>query len=184
MLEETQKDKADAAPIGTQGGTAPLGEFWDPASFTRDADPNQVRRYREAELTHGRVAMLGALGFLVQEKFSPLFGGNIDGPAVYHFQEISKIAPSFWYPVFLAIAIAEVGRAKLGWEDPVSGSLWGLKPSYEPGNLGFDPLGLYPKDASSAVQMKNKELNNGRLAMIALAGFIAQELVTGEELLN
>jgi hypothetical protein len=30
--------------------------------------------------------------------------------------------------------------------------------------------------------MQNRELNNGRLAMIAAAGMIAQELVTGEKL--
>jgi hypothetical protein len=31
--------------------------------------------------------------------------------------------------------------------------------------------------------MQNKELNNGRLAMIATAGMIAQELVNGEKIL-
>ena len=35
--------------------------------------------YREAEVTHGRVAMLAALGFVVGEKFNPLFGGSITG---------------------------------------------------------------------------------------------------------
>ena len=30
--------------------------------------------------------------------------------------------------------------------------------------------------------MQNKELNNGRLAMIAVAGMTAQELVTGDKL--
>jgi hypothetical protein len=30
--------------------------------------------------------------------------------------------------------------------------------------------------------MQNKELNNGRLAMIAAAGMIVQELATGEKL--
>jgi len=30
--------------------------------------------------------------------------------------------------------------------------------------------------------MQNKELNNGRLAMLAAAGMIAQELATGKKL--
>uniref|UniRef100_A0A6U3EZD6 Uncharacterized protein n=1 Tax=Lotharella globosa TaxID=91324 RepID=A0A6U3EZD6_9EUKA len=185
MLEETMADKASQSPFGTVGGTAPMGEFWDPASFTKEADVNSVKRYREAELTHGRVAMLGALGFLLQESFHPLFGGKIDGPAVYHFQEISKVAPNFWYPVFLAIAVAEVGRARYGWEDPTSGSLFGLRDGYEPGNLGFDPLGLYPKaNDKASVDMKNKELNNGRLAMLGLSGMIVQELLNGKPILE
>jgi len=185
MLEETQADRAAQSPIGSIGGTAPMGEFWDPASFTREADTNSVKRYREAELTHGRVAMLGALGFLLQESFHPLFGGNIDGPAVYHFQEISRVAPNFWYPVFLAIAVAEVARARIGWEDPTSGSLFGLRDGYEPGNLGFDPLGMMPKnDEQASIDMKNKELNNGRLAMLGLSGMIVQELLNGKPILE
>jgi len=53
---------------------------------------------------------------------------------------------------------------------------------HEPGNLGFDPLGLKPTNEKELVAMKTKELNNGRLAMIAAAGMIAQELATGQKL--
>merc|ERR1719393_130866 len=41
----------------------------------------EVYRLREAELAHGRVSMLASLGFLVQEKFHPLFSGD-GGPAI------------------------------------------------------------------------------------------------------
>jgi hypothetical protein len=37
-----------------------------------------------------------------------------------------------------------------------------------PGNFGFDPLNLYPKDAAKQTEMQVKELKNGRLAMIAV----------------
>merc|ERR1719329_1505868 len=53
----------------TAGGTAPFGKFWDPAGFTKQISNNEVRRYREAEITHSRLAMLGVLGFLTQEAF-------------------------------------------------------------------------------------------------------------------
>lgn len=50
------------------------------------------------------------------------------------------------------------------------------------GNLGFDPLGLAPKDDPAAwKEIQTKELNNGRLAMIAIAAFTAEELVSHQE---
>merc|ERR1719174_2742567 len=54
---------------------------WDPAGFLEGKSELEVNRYREAEITHGRVGMLAALGFLVQEKFHPLFSGD-GGPAI------------------------------------------------------------------------------------------------------
>eukprot|EP00970_Alexandrium_tamarense_P010408 scaffold2107_cov192-Alexandrium_tamarense.AAC.35 len=51
-----------------------------------------------------------------------------------------------------------------------------------PGDVGFDPLGLKPKDADEFATMATKELQNGRLAMLGAAGMIAQELTNGEEI--
>ena len=50
------------------------------------------------------------------------------------------------------------------------------------GDYGFDPLGLKPTDATELAEMQTKELNNGRLAMIAIAGMVVQEGVTGSTL--
>ena len=52
------------------------------------------------------------------------------------------------------------------------------------GNLGFDPLGLTPKDSKDFDLMRTKEINNGRLAMIGIAGIVAQELITSEKVFN
>merc|ERR1719498_2058291 len=59
---------------GLPGAIAPAGEF-DPANLLDGASQETVYRWREAELTHGRVGMLASLGFLVQENFHPLFDG-------------------------------------------------------------------------------------------------------------
>jgi len=54
-----------------------------------------------------------------------------------------------------------------------------LKDGKEGGNYGFDPLSLMPKNADAAEKRKNQELNNGRLAMLAALGVLAEEAKTG-----
>merc|ERR1719207_251230 len=74
-----------------------------------------------------------------------------------------------------------LGGSELNW-DP-AGCLEGkaepaLRPGYVPGQIGFDPLGLAPEDPAEFAIMQEKELAHARLAMIAAAGFLAQEAVT------
>ena len=79
-----------------------------------------------------------------------------------------------------AIFFSEFARARTGWVDPDI-EIRTLKENYLPGDLGFDPLGMKPKDEKGFLAMQNKELNNGRLAMIAIAGMTADELVSGNQ---
>ena len=55
-------------------------------------------------------------------------------------------------------------------------------PSQVPGDFGWDPMDMYPTDPAGRIEMQTKELNNGRVAMIAMAGMVAQELATGAKL--
>merc|ERR1719408_44756 len=87
------------------GVTAPLG-FFDPLGFSTDCDEGKLLFYREVELKHGRVAMLAALGLVVGEQFHPLFGGDIDVPAAFAFQQTPL--ETFWPAVVAAIAIPEI----------------------------------------------------------------------------
>merc|ERR1719384_23281 len=77
------------------GALAPVG-FWDPLGFAEKADEEGLRKYREAELTHGRVAMLATVGFLVGEAVESktvLFNGEITGPAI---DQLLQVNPTFW----------------------------------------------------------------------------------------
>ena len=51
-----------------------------------------------------------------------------------------------------------------------------LQDDYEPGNLGFDPLGLKPTNPAALKDLQTRELNNGRLAMLSIIAFWLQEI--------
>jgi hypothetical protein len=165
------------------GITEPVG-FFDPLGFSEGKIEEKIRFYREAELKHGRVAMLAAAGFLATESFGPLLTGD----PVYAAGGEAILAP--WWPLALAaIAYTEVYSVQdfvSPYDDPklTGGNQWLIRADHEPGAFrnGWDPLGLKPEDPQELEEIRNKELNNGRLAMIAIAGMVAQELATGNRL--
>merc|ERR1719324_2067008 len=142
---------ANAFCYGLPGALAPMGDF-DPLELSKDLDLTEVKRYREAEVTHGRVAMTAVLGFLVAESFHPLFGGNIDGPAIRHLDRVREVAPIFFDFLAFTIALAELYRSLVGWVPPTklkeqdAEFIYKLNDEYYPGDVGFDPMGLKPTD--------------------------------------
>merc|ERR1712151_1390342 len=81
---------------------------------------------------------------------------------------MGKISPFYWVSCIILAASVELygmfGSSK--------------KKGYFPGNLGFDPFGLYPTDEKGQKWMQTAEIKNGRLAMLAITGFCFQEVVT------
>lgn len=146
-------------PAQQIGVTAPLGYF-DPLGFSKKGDEKSFRNFRAAEIKHGRVAMMAALGAVTQHfvKF-PGFGDVPSGLGA------ANTAPgSYGFIALFAVA----GALELGpWSDSEDRA---------PGDFG-DPVGLnqYTED------MRNRELNNGRFSMFAAIGIIAAELYTGKD---
>jgi len=180
--KEVEKAAATAAKAGEfcyglPGSIAPFEKF-DPFNLLDGKTFEQVRTWREAELAHCRVGMLAAAGFLVQEKFHPLFSGD-GGPAIEQFGKLPVI---MWPLITFGIGLCEALRISVGWSNPNEPEhvFQKLLPEYVPGDIGFDPLGLKPEDPAEFKIMQTKELQNGRLAMIAAAGFLAQEAVTDQ----
>ena len=169
------------------GITGPLG-FFDPLGFCTSGDEKvseaKIRFYREVELKHARVAMLAAVGFPLAEQFHPLFATD-DAPSFMAFQQTPL--QTFWPVVVGVIAIAEVFSV-FTFQNPASyvngepAEPWTMRLDHQAGDLGFDPMGLKPTDPKEFAEMQTKELNNGRLAMIAIAGMVVQEGVTGAKL--
>jgi len=145
-------------PAEQVGAVQPLG-FFDPLGFTKVGDEDGFRQLRAAELKHGRVAMMASIGAIGQhflrfpgfEKAHGTFSAVVTGEGVLGF----------------VVLFAASGVLELAWKDD---------PSREPGNFG-DPFGvnMYTED------MRNKEINNGRMAMISVLGIFAAELATGKD---
>ena len=154
--------------------------YFDPVGLGAGASEARVKYFRECELKHCRVAMLAAVGFPIAEHFHPLFGGSIDVPSYIAYQQTPL--QQFWPVVVLYIGIIEIFSV-FTFENPFGeGGFWTLKKDRVPGDFEWDPMDLYPTDPKEQLEMQTKELNNGRLAMIAIAGMVAQELASGGKL--
>lgn len=151
-----------------RGPTAPLesARLFSQNFIAKDID---ITFLREAELKHGRLAMLASIIIPTLEKFT-------DGLGINQFQELPDI---YQIGLISMMFVGEFGSMFRGWENPLQ-KPFKLKEDYQPGDFGFSLL----KNDSKSGELMDKELNNGRLAMIAVLGMMAQELVTHQQLFN
>jgi len=140
---------------------------FDPLAFGELVDPKWLR---EAELKHGRVTMVACLGFMAQQYIT--MPGMTPTPnaldAVY--------TPGGLQGLGLIIAAA-------GWiESSAYGGKLTMLDMFEnsdrtPGDLNFGSGFLKGKSEDEIYDLKLKELNNGRLAMMAFGGMIHHNIV-------
>ena len=155
------------------GSDLEFPEF-DPWGFSKNADADKMFWYRSAELKHGRIAMLAALGQITQyyvQLGDPVF--NQGDKPFKALEQVVAERPFAGAQIILAIFAVEA----LGQFNQV-------KPGMAPGDLGFDPLGLKPSDPEAWEKTQLRELKNGRLAMLAIAGMLYTETLTGNGVLE
>lgn len=179
------------------GITEPAG-FFDPLKLSDGQDSATLVKFREAELKHGRVAMMAALGFVVSEVYHPMMGSNVNVDSIYAFQEFERA----WgredggplLPLLILVAAAEGSVALKKWQkvdytsrstfEATKGGLFKMDSETVPGDYGWDPAGLFPEDEEGQIERMNQELNHGRIAMLAVAGFVAQEEITKQGIIE
>jgi len=136
-----------------------------------------LKSYREAELKHGRLAMLAAAGWPISELVQPWLSAALRAPDLLATGEkapsilnggLDRVNPAFFMAIIIFSATVElvaIGRDRT--------------PDFIPGDLGFDPLRLYKgKPEATKRDLELKELNNGRLAMLAITAYALEEFIT------
>ncbi|KAI3438605.1 hypothetical protein D9Q98_001028 [Chlorella vulgaris] len=191
--------QATSRPLWQPGSTPPAhldgslpGDFgFDPLNLGSNAAA--LDWYRNAELQNGRWAMLGVAGIIIPAELTRVGLLNVpdwaDAGKVYIESEDAIPFSSLLMVQLFLFNFVEIKR----WEDIKKpgcqgepGSFLGFESSFKgtgvsgyPGGA-FNPLGLGNSSEESMTDFKWREIRNGRLAMVAFLGFLAQHAATGQ----
>jgi len=188
-------DEAFGISVETGGNCPPLGR-----RLLEDVQPSAITWFQNAEIKHGRIAMVATLGF-INQKFGvhfPLYlgptGSNAWSPASddawflsrtegITFSDIAAAAPldavkmvpmAGWVQIFFAAGLFEAAAFQRQWTNG-EGKV--------PGDYGYDPLGFTKReggfDSKEIKSLRMKEIKNGRVAMLTIAAWASNEAIPG-----
>mmetsp|Transcript_14106 Transcript_14106/g.21148 ORF Transcript_14106/g.21148 Transcript_14106/m.21148 type:complete len:473 (-) Transcript_14106:2-1420(-) len=173
LLPES-KSKSNDDHVSIESGAAlPLGEDFEdrPAALI-------LRDYREIEIRHGRLAMLATILWPLQEITDRLFIPDSFGDTtmVYGGTTLPFVS-LFMTLVLLLLGYLDIYAASIKDSD--------VGDAFLPGECFWDPLCILD-GAPDAMKrnMQARELNNGRMAMIAVLSYILQEGITHQPLIT
>mmetsp|Transcript_4368 Transcript_4368/g.4963 ORF Transcript_4368/g.4963 Transcript_4368/m.4963 type:complete len:263 (+) Transcript_4368:54-842(+) len=188
-----QETKADLVALAKD--LNPVVKYFDPIGladekFWEQSNESSIGFLREAEIKHGRIAMFAFVGYIVHAngvKFPwPMQMDGTPFPTVSSAPEAwDQISDSAKWQIILLVGFLEFYREVTGTHY-MRGGKPGEFPDFDasviPGgalNL-YDPLG-WSKSRSEEDKADGlrKEINNGRLAMIGIMGFLSEGKVEG-----
>jgi len=176
----------------------PVVGYWDPLKLAdanlwgTNSEEFTIGWLRESELKHGRIAMFGFIGYIVHENgirspdgIANLVSTDLSAPAVWDaIPEIAK------WQIVLFVGLMDIWRESKvplegdGQKHYTQGGKIGYFPTFKmlPHPVPFDmfrPFG--PDTRSEELKAKGRiiEINNGRLAMLGLFGFVSEATVPG-----
>jgi len=167
-------------------GFDPLNVAMQPSPWGQGEDA--YYNYREAEIKHGRLAMLATVGWLTSEELQASLASKLGLPDDL---AAGDLAPSLvngglgnlpvWFLPGVAFITGLIEVLPSARGDRVDSLKYKPRRGRAPGDLNFDPLDLQGKLTTSGysfVQLHNAEVKHGRAAMIAITAFVVQEFVS------
>jgi len=157
------------------GSTAPFKTF-DPLGLATLGSESTLAWFRAAELKHSRVAMLATTGYLVQAAgihFPGMLSHDVS------FESLSSMKPFDAWDV-----VPEEGKAQIYFTIFLAEIITEAQgPHYTKGGdlptIVFPPIDFTGVDPDVLAKKQDRELNNGRLAMISIMSFCAAANIPG-----
>jgi len=171
-----------AVDLSKEMGACPPVGFWDPLQLSEFGDPeimsSTFRRRRTVEIQHGRVAMIACIGYIVPEFVrwpgfcSPsqklAFADIPNGLAAWN-----AVPAVGWWQMIGFVGVVEVSNLSGAGGKEYPGDVDGF------GAFGI-PRGKGIEDKAKKEKSLLAEINNGRLAMMAIMGMLFQDGLTGQ----
>ena len=180
----------------------PVLGYYDPlglggSQFVGKSEEFTVGFLRHAEIKHGRVAMAAFVGYCVQSNWKFPWAMTLDGSP---FPSLALSPPEQWdvlpfaakLQIILFIGFLEFYSeispsegSPVGIKHYCKGGIPGKYPTFDgnphpvPFNL-YDPFNLHKNMSKESKERRLRaEINNGRLAMIGILGFLCAQTVPG-----
>lgn len=131
-----------------------------------------LRDYREAEIRHGRLAMLAAIFWPLQEMLDQLLLEPDQAAPLIYGPVTLPYFPLFMTLIMLLLGYLDIYSQAVKDRDSIG-------EAFLPGDCFWDPLRILEGAPESMKRnMQERELFNGRVAMIAFAVFAWEESIT------
>jgi hypothetical protein len=187
-------DEAFGVTVETGRKCPPLGAW-----ILEDTQPSALKWFQNAEIKHGRIAMVATIGYMIQKWgiHMPLYLGPTGSNAFHPESDTAWLLSSSTGVTFSDIATAAPldalkmvpaqGWAQIffvaGWFECIAYNRQWNRENTVPGDYGYDPLGFTKRpgglESEELKSLRIKEIKNGRLAMMTMAAWVSNDVIPG-----